>query len=129
MKKITAMILAAVMVFAFATSAFTAGKLTKEDAKMIALEKAGVTEQEATFTKERWDFDDGREEFEFEFFANGVEFDIDVDAVTGRIVKYDTERRCREERDFDDRYDDDFDFDDRDFDDRYDLDDAFDFFD
>ena len=139
MKKLTAMILALVMVLAFAAGAFAAGRLTKDEAKQIALDKAGVTAAEATFTKARLDYDDGREEYEFEFFANGKEFDIDVDADTGRVVKFDVERSYR---DFDDRYEHDFDdyynFDDRydyydgdwyDFDDRYDhdFDDWYDF--
>ena len=126
MKKLTAMVLALVMVLALAAGAFAAGRLTKDEAKKIALDKAGVTAAEATFTKARLDYDDGREEYEFEFFANGKEFDIDVDADTGRVVKFDVER-CY--RDFDDRYERDFDeyydFDDR-YDDRYDRDDWYD---
>ena len=119
MKKLTAMILALVMVLALAAGAFAAGRLTKDEAKKIALDKAGVTAAEATFTKARLDYDDGREEYEFEFFANGKEFDIDVDADTGRVVKFDVERSYR---DFDDRYD-------RDYDDYYDFDDRYDYYD
>ncbi len=125
MKKLTAMILALVMVLALTAGAFAAGRLTKDEAKQIALKEAGVTAAEATFTKARLDYDDGREEYEFEFFANGKEFDIDVDANTGRVVKFDVERSYR---DFDDRYERDFDdyYDDR-YDDRYDRDDWYDF--
>ena len=119
MKKLTAMVLALVMVLALAAGAFAAGRLTKDEAKKIALDKAGVTAAEATFTKARLDYDDGREEYEFEFFANGKEFDIDVDADTGRVVKFDVERSYR---DFDDRYE-------RDFDDYYDFDDRYDYYD
>ena len=122
MKKLTAMVLALVMVLALAAGAFAAGRLTKDEAKQIALKEAGVTAAEATFTKARLDYDDGREEYEFEFFANGKEFDVDVDANTGRVVKFDVER-CY--RDFDDRYERDFD-DYYDFDDRYDYDDRYD---
>ena len=119
MKKLTAMVLALVMVLALTAGAFAAGRLTKDEAKQIALKEAGVTAAEATFTKARLDYDDGREEYEFEFFANGKEFDIDVDANTGRVVKFDVER-CY--RDFDDRYE-------RDFDDYYDFDDRYDYYD
>ena len=119
MKKLTAMVLALVMVLALAAGAFAAGRLTKDEAKQIALDKAGVTAAEATFTKARLDYDDGREEYEFEFFANGKEFDIDVDADTGRVVKFDVERSYR---DFDDRCE-------RDFDDYYDFDDRYDYYD
>ena len=132
MKKLTAMVLALVMVLALTAGAFAAGRLTKDEAKQIALDKAGVTAAEATFTKAKLDYDDGREEYEFEFFANGREFDIDVDANTGRVVKFDVERSYRDfddryERDFDDYYDDRYDDDWYDYDDRYDFDDWYDF--
>ena len=113
------MILALVMVLALTAGAFAAGRLTKDEAKQIALDKAGVTAAEATFTKAKLDYDDGREEYEFEFYADGREFDVDVDANTGRVVKFDVER-CY--RDFDDRYE-------RDFDDYYDFDDRYDYYD
>ena len=135
MKKLTAMVLALVMVLALTAGAFAAGRLTKDEAKQIALDKAGVTAAEATFTKAKLDYDDGREEYEFEFFANGREFDIDVDANTGRVVKFEVERSYRDfddryERDFDDYYDDRYDYYDDDwydYDDRYDFDDWYDF--
>ena len=132
MKKLTAMVLALVMVLALTAGAFAAGRLTKDEAKQIALDKAGVTAAEATFTKARLDYDDGREEYEFEFFADGREFDVDVDANTGRVVKFDVERCYRDfddryERDFDDYYDDHYDFDYDDRYDRYDSDDWYDF--
>ena len=110
MKKLTAMVLALVMVLALCAGAFAANRVTKEEAKQIALNKAGVTEKAATFTKAKLDYDDGREEYEFEFYADGMEYDVDVDANTGRVVKFEVER-CH--RDYDDRYD---------FDDWYDFD-------
>ena len=122
MKKLTAMVLALVMVLALTAGAFAAGRLTKDEAKQIALKEAGVAAAEATFTKAKLDYDDGREEYEFEFYADGKEFDVDVDANTGRVVKFDVER-CY--RDFDDRYERDFD-DYYDFDDHYDYDDRYD---
>ena len=127
MKKFTAMILALVMVLALTAGAFAAGRLTKDEAKKIALDKAGVTAAEATFTKARLDYDDGREEYEFEFFANGKEFDVDVDANIGRVVKFDVECNGCDyyEYDYDDRYD----RYDRDYDDRFDFDDRYDWYD
>ena len=113
MKKLTAMILALVMVLALTAGAFAAGRVSMEEAKQIALNKAGVKASEATFTKAHRDYDDGREEYELEFFVNNTEFEIDVDANTGRVVKFDVERYGRDYCDFDDRYD---------FDDWYDFD-------
>lgn len=38
------------------------------------------------------DWDDGREVYEGEFFLNGVEYDFEVDATTGKIVKWEEDR-------------------------------------
>ena len=81
MKKAVAVVLAVMMVLVLSVSAFAArGPLTLEEAKQAALEYAGVKASEATFTKAHRDFDDGREVYEIEFYANGTEYEIDVDA-------------------------------------------------
>lgn len=59
----------------------TEATITKERAKEIALEKAGITN--ATFTKEEYDASDN--DYEFEFYADGKEYDCEVNAVDGRI--------------------------------------------
>ena len=57
--------------------------------------------------KAEFDYDDGRPVYELEFSANGVEYDCDVHAETGKVLDYDAERD-------DDRYDDDHRWDDDD---------------
>ena len=37
------------------------------------------------------DWDDGRQIYDIKFYANGVEYDLDVDANTGRICGFDME--------------------------------------
>ncbi len=64
--------------------------LTKEQAKEKALERAGLTS--ATFEKVELDRENGRNVYEVEFYANGTEYDCEVDASTGAIVKFETER-------------------------------------
>ena len=92
MKKAVAVVLAVMMVLVLSVSAFAArGPLTLEEAKQAALEYAGVKASEATFTKAHRDFDDGREVYEIEFYANGTEYEMDVDASTGRILEFSTE--------------------------------------
>ena len=46
---------------------------------------------EATFTKAHRDWDNGREVYEIEFYANNTEYDMDVDVNTGRIMGFSTE--------------------------------------
>ncbi len=96
MKKALAVVLAVVMVLALGVSAFAArGPLTMEEAKQIALEYAGVKASEATFTRAYRDWDDGREVYELEFYANDMEYDVDVDVSTGRITDFSTEYHGR----------------------------------
>lgn len=76
-----------------------------EKAKSIALQRAGVSAASVRWEKAEFDYDDGRPVYELEFSANGVEYDCDVHALTGKVLDYDAERD-------DDRYDDDDDDDD-----------------
>ena len=136
MKKAIAMVMTVVMMLALGTTAFADNTpLTVEQAKQAALNYAGVSASEATFTKAHMDYDDGREVYEIEFYANNTEYDMDVDVYTGRITDFSTEYHGVQaargygfwdddmyDHDWDDRYDWD-----RDWDDMYDWDDPWDF--
>ena len=70
---------------------YGAASLTLDQAKQAALRHAGVNAADATFTKGHLDWENGREVYELEFYANGTEYDVDVDANSGEIVKFSTE--------------------------------------
>ena len=53
--------------------------VTEEQAKAIALEKAGFTEEQVRRMKVEKDYDDGRLEYDVEFYVNGVEYSCDID--------------------------------------------------
>lgn len=61
-------------------------------AKSAALSHAGVSAESATFSKAKLDNDDGRMEYEIEFYAGGMEYDYTIDAFNGTILEYDSER-------------------------------------
>ena len=141
MKKVLAMVMTVVMMLALGTTAFADNApLTVEQAKHAALNFAGVNASEATFTKAYKGYDDGREVYEIEFYANNTEYDMDVDVYTGRITDFSTEYHGMQaargygfwdddmyDHDWDDRYDWDRDWDDmfdwdRDWDDPWDFD-------
>ena len=63
-----------------------------EKAKTIALQRAGVSAASVRWEKAEFDYDDGRPVYELEFSANGVEYDCDVHAVTGKVVKFESEK-------------------------------------
>lgn len=62
--------------------------LTTEQAKAKALAHAGVAAEEAIFTKEKLDKDDGRQEYEFEFCVGNQKYDYEIDAKTGDILSH-----------------------------------------
>ena len=107
MKKLTALITALMILVCGCAAAFAEQKtLTKEEAVRIALEYTGLEEEQVRFTKIREERDDGRLVWEIEFVRNGIEYEFDIDARTGRILEAD-----RDEDDRDDDWDDWFDFD------------------
>jgi uncharacterized membrane protein YkoI len=57
-------------------------------AKTIALDRAGVAEDQASFTKERLGRDDGRAVYKLTFTSGGVKYSFEVDAVSGDIREY-----------------------------------------
>lgn len=99
----------------------TTDDIGRDKAKEIALQQAGVAEEDVTWVKVERDYDDGRLEYKVEFRLGNKEYEYEVDAKTGQVF----ERDVDVEDDFDDRYDDDWDDifeDDRydDWDDRWD---------
>lgn len=96
------------------------GYIGLEKAKEIVLAQLHLSE--AQFTDQEYDLEDGV--YELEFTVGGVEYEYEVDAVTGKVMKADYERNDDwHDYDRDDRYDDDRYDDDRYDDDRYDDDD------
>lgn len=67
------------------------GFIGLEKAKSIALKHAGVKAAEVTYFKAELDWDDGRAEYEIEFFSNNVEYDYSIDPKSGSIRDWDHE--------------------------------------
>ena len=63
-----------------------------EAAKEAALKHAGFSASDATFVEAEYDYDDGRMVYEVEFHVKGTEYDSEIDAQTGEVVKYKTEQ-------------------------------------
>lgn len=60
---------------------------TLDEAKSIALSDAGVSQSQAVFHKAEQDEDDGRLIYELEFQVGGVEYEYEIDASNGAILK------------------------------------------
>ena len=61
--------------------------ITLEKAQEIALAQADVAAQDAVFEDKEFDHDDGTPVFELEFMAGGIEYEYDIHAVTGKVIK------------------------------------------
>lgn len=63
--------------------------ITETEAQEIAIAHAGLKESEVSRVKVQFDYDDGRAEYEVEFYVGTMEYDYDIDAETGEIISYD----------------------------------------
>ena len=73
-------------------SASQSAYIGPEAAKEAALKHAGFSASDATFVEAEYDYDDGRMVYEVEFHVKGTEYDYEIDAQTGEVVKYKTEQ-------------------------------------
>ena len=70
------------------------GAVSEAKAQEIALAHAGVKAADATITKSKLDYDDGRQVYEIEWYANGAKYDYEIDIATGEVVKSDYEAKA-----------------------------------
>ncbi|MBQ6685014.1 MAG: PepSY domain-containing protein [Firmicutes bacterium] len=69
-------------------------RISAEKAKSLALEHAGLKSSEVVFEKTELDEDDGIWEYDIEFRKGNIEYEYEIDAKSGKILKA--------EKDFDD---------------------------
>lgn len=65
--------------------------ISVDDAKAAAYAHAGVSASDVTFAKTDFDSEHGVMVYEVEFYANNVEYEYDINAQTGEVVKYSQE--------------------------------------
>lgn len=114
-------------------SANTSMYIGEEAAVAAALKEAGIEKSAASNVHTGFDCEDGRIIYEVEFNSDGIEYEYDIDALTGSVVTSDSERADSNSSgtDYDDDDDDQDDIDDRDdddddrYDDRDDADDRY----
>ena len=74
-----------------ASSSQSSGVIGKDAALAAALKHAGLTSGDVSRTKVELDRDDGRTEYEIEFFSGGYEYDYTVNAADGTILEHQKE--------------------------------------
>ena len=63
--------------------------ISESKAKEIALDHAGLTAGQVRFVHVELEYDDGRWEYEVEFYSGNTEYDYEINATTGKILSYD----------------------------------------
>ena len=71
---------------AAATAQTVTGTVDEEMAQKIALEHAGVKAADATITKSKLDYEDGRQVYDIEWYAGGAKYDYEIATDTGEII-------------------------------------------
>ena len=66
--------------------------ITDEEAVAAALAHAGLTEDEAVYLELELEYDDGRYEYEIDFYAGNMEYGYKVDATDGTILEAESEK-------------------------------------
>lgn len=64
-------------------------KISADKAKRIALGDAKLAEKDVTFVKVELELEDNKLVYDVEFYSGNVEYDYDIDAVSGAIVSAD----------------------------------------
>ena len=69
------------------------GMISEEEALANALAHVKLKEDQVDFIKKvELDYEHGRKIYEIEFFKGGFEFEFDIDAETGKVLKFKKER-------------------------------------
>ena len=69
-----------------AQNATGTGTVDEAAAQKIALEHAGVKAADATITKSKLDYEDGRQVYDIEWYAGGAKYDYEIAADTREII-------------------------------------------
>lgn len=67
----------------------TQNTISSDEAKQIALQHANLSDNQVTFIKVSQDYDDGIKKYEIEFYYNNTEYDYEINAYSGEILKFD----------------------------------------
>lgn len=65
--------------------------ISVDSAKQIALRHAGFEEKDVKFTTAKFEDDNNRKEYDIEFYCGSLEYEYEIDAVTGQILDADVE--------------------------------------
>ena len=62
-----------------------------EEAKSIALQHAGLSENDVVFVETKLEKDNGRDEYDIEFTSNNIKYEYEIDAGSGNVLEFSSE--------------------------------------
>ena len=69
------------------------GGISQDEALAAALKHVGLEKTQLDYIKEiELDWERGRKIYEISFFKDGFEYEFDIDAASGRILKFEKDR-------------------------------------
>lgn len=71
------------------------GEITADEAKSIALQHAGLTETDVLYINVEYDRDNGHNEWSVDFATQDTEYDYEINAADGSILKSEKEAHTR----------------------------------
>lgn len=71
------------------------GEITADEAKSIALQHTGLTETDVLYINVEYDRDNGHNEWSVDFSTQTTEYDYEINAADGSIIKAETEAHTR----------------------------------
>ena len=72
-----------------------AGEITADEAKSIALQHAGLAEADVLYANVEYDRDNGHNEWSVDFATQDTEYDYEINAADGSILKSEKEAHTR----------------------------------
>ena len=63
------------------------GSISMEDAKSIAMKDAGISGESVSYSAAKLDWEDGRQVYDVDFFSVGIEYEYEILASDGTILK------------------------------------------
>ncbi len=73
------------------TTSVSSSDIDKDKAKQIAVKDAGLKQSDVNFIRVEFSIDDGVKHYEVDFYADGVEYDYEIDALSGAVLKRESE--------------------------------------
>lgn len=66
-------------------------RITAEQAQQIALDYVNLKADQVSGMRVHYDVDDGIQEYDVDFFYNGLEYEFEIHAKTGKVISFETD--------------------------------------